>query len=441
MKTVVEKPELRFETTKNFQACLLSMTRPMANPNWKRRSLHEGGTSSSKTYSILQFLVYVAQVSPVPLMISVVSESLPHLKKGAVRDFFNIIDEPMDNNPYFNKSEMVYSRPDWKGKVEFFGADEQGKVRGPRRDILFINEGNNVPWATAQGLDVRSSRMTIVDWNPVSEFWAHEMWLQKNPAGEWVGYDGNLYTHSTYLDAKKVLPKTTVEVIESYKDKDPNWWNVYGLGKIGKIEGLVYPRFQQVDSLPPGDVVYGLDFGFASDPVALGANVIIGDNLYSKELIYKSGMTNDVLSREMELLGLRKNYDEIIADAAEPKSIKELRDKGWNIRPCEKGQGSVEYGHQKVNQYNQFWTKDSVNGIKEQRNFRYILDSNGKLTEKTTHQFSHLLDQRRYAVPKMDMSGNLLPTSSTPRSFTNLTSGKTSVSLSVYDKVGHSMRR
>ena len=367
----------------------------------KRRCLHEGGTSSSKTVSILQALQVIAREAVDPLLISLVSESLPHIKRGLMRDFFNILGESQDNNPYFNKTEGIYRRLDWKGWFDFFGADDASKVRGPRRDILFMNEGNNIPWETARGLDIRTSRFTIVDWNPVGEFWAHEYWLNQPE---------NTYIHSTYLDARAVLPAQVVADIESYRDRDPNWWNIYGLGLLGKIEGLVHPYFQQVDELPSGDVFYGLDFGFSDDSAVLVKNVIVNDALYSRELIYETGLTNDVLARKMDLLGVRKNYDEIWADSAEPKSIQELCDKGFNVKPAEKGQGSVQYGIQKVNQYRQFWTKDSVNAIKEQRNYRYIADKDGKLTEKTTHKFSHSLDARRYAVSSyIDKTGRRNP--------------------------------
>ena len=360
----------------------------------KRRVLLEGGTSSTKTWSALQALVIIAQESKSPLLISVVSESLPHLKRGCIRDFFNILNESPDNNPYWSKTEFTYTRPEWKGRFEFFGADDASKVRGPRREVLFINEGNNIPWETARGLDIRTSTFTIVDWNPVSEFWAHEYWINLNE---------NAYSHSTYLDAKAagVLPEQVVKDIESYKGKDPNWWNIYGLGLIGKISGLVHPYDPDtwlVDELPKGDVFYGLDFGFSDDPAVLVANVVVNDKLYSKELIYKNGLTNDVLAREMVLLKVRQNYDEIFADSAEPKSIQEICDKGFNAKPCEKGKGSVEYGIQRVNQYKQHWTKGSLNCIKEQRNFRYIEDKDGKLTEKTTHKWSHGMDARRYAI-------------------------------------------
>ncbi len=353
----------------------------------KRRALNEGGTASSKTWTILQLLILIAQNTKAPLLISVVSESLPHLKRGAIRDFFRILEESQDNNPRYNKTEQSFTFG--KGKIEFFGADEAAKVRGPRRDILFINEANNVPWETARGLDIRTSKFTFCDWNPVSEFWAHE---------HWIGQEENAYVHSTYLDAIDVLPIEVIANIESNKDKDPNWWNVYGLGKLGKVEGLVYPYFEQVDALPGGDVFYGLDFGYSNDPTALVANVIVGDALYSQELIYETGLTNDMIAHRMDEVGVKRNYDEIHAESAEPKSIDEIHAYGFNIKGAPKGPGSVEYGHQKVRQYKQYWTKDSLNCIKEQRNFRYVPDKNGKLTEKTTHTFSHGMDARRYGL-------------------------------------------
>lgn len=196
-----------------------------------------------------------------------------------------------------------------------------------------------------------------------------------------------------------MLPAQKVVDIVSYRDKDPNWWNIYGLGLLGKVTGLVYPLFEQVDNLPEGDTFYGLDFGFLVDPTVLVKNVIVGDKLYSQEVFYEYGqLTNDAIARKMDLCGVRKNYDEIYADPSEPKSIEEISKLGYNIKEATKGPGSVEYGQQKVNQFYQSWTKDSVNCIKEQRNFRYIQDKDGRLTEKTTHQWSHGMSARRYGV-------------------------------------------
>jgi len=360
----------------------------------RRRALNEGGTYSSKTWSILQLLILIARHSNSKLIISVVSESLPHLKKGAIRDFFNILDESPDNNSHYNKTEQTYTIGNCV--IEFFGADEAGKVRGPRRDILFINEANNVPWETARGLDIRTRLFTFCDWNPVSEFWAHENWIDSN---------GNAYIHSTYQDAIEVLPTEVIANIESNKDKDPNWWNIYGLGLLGKIEGLVYSHFEQVDSLPMGEVFYGLDFGFSVDPTVLVKNVLVGDKLYSQEMFYdKSALTNNEIAMKLNLLGIKK--EPIYPDPNEPKSAEEIRQKGFTVVEAVKGKGSVEFGIQKVNQFYQHWTKDSVNCIKEQRNFRYIKDRiTGVLTDKTSHNWSHGMDARRYGVASHKFAG------------------------------------
>ena len=381
----IEAPErtIKWITSNNFKELC------RAWKDDKRRCFLEGGTSSSKTWGALQFLIALAEKAIDPLLISVVSESLPHLKRGCIRDFFNIMGESQDNNPYWSKTEFTYKRPEWKGSFEFFGADDASKVRGPRRDILFINEGNNIPWETARGLDIRTARFSIVDWNPVSEFWAHEFW---------IGEPENAYVHSTYQDARSILPVQVIADIESYKDKDPNWWNIYGLGLIGKIEGLIHPNFEQIDELPLGAVVYGLDFGFSADPTVLTKNVIIGDKLYSQQVLWdNTGLTNGQIAQHMSLLKIIN--EPIGADPSEPKSIEEIRQKGFNIQEAVKGPGSKEFGIQKVNQYFQHWTKDSVDCIKEQRNYRYLKDRiTGLLTDKTTHQWSHGMDSRRYGV-------------------------------------------
>lgn len=363
----------------------------------KRRSLNEGGTASSKTWSILQLLILIAENTKAPLLISVVSESLPHLKRGVIRDFFRILDESPDNNRRYNKTEHTYTFG--KGIIEFFGADEADKVRGPRRDILFINEGNNIPWETARGLDIRTAKFTFVDWNPVSEFWVHQYETDDGKRiNGWIHDEDSAYIHSTYRDALEVVSPEIIKNILKTGKNDPNWANIYLEGKLGKVEGLVYPFFQQVDSLPSqGELIYGLDFGFSGDPAVLTEHNIFSEEIYSRELFYERGLTNQDIGHKMTDLGV-KGFDLIWADSAEPKSIEEIYRLGFNIKGAPKGPGSVEYGHQKVRQYKQFWTKDSLSCIKEQRNFRYMADKNGKLTEKTTHIYSHGMDSRRYAV-------------------------------------------
>ena len=355
-----------------------------------RRAVNQGGTSSSKTFSIVQLLIFIATHAKFPILISIVSESVPHLKRGVMRDFLKIMGTSFEDSRW-NKSDHIYTFAN-KAQIEFFSADNASKLRGGRRDILFVNECNNISYDGYMELDIRTRLFTFLDYNPVAEFWAHE---------KVIPYSENAFVHSTYLDAFHVLEPSVVQNIESNREKDVNWWNVYGLGNVGKIEGLVYPFFTIIDAIPTlssFQEVFGLDFGFSVDPTSLTRNVVYGKNLYSEELIYQRDMTNDAISKKMEELGLKKNHDVIIADSAEPKSIEEIHLYGWNIIGVEKPSGSVEFGHQKVNQYKQHWTRSSTNCIKEQRNFMYIKDKNGKLTDKTTHFFSHGMDSRRYAL-------------------------------------------
>ncbi len=371
------------------------------------RCLHQGGTSSSKTYSILQFLLHVAESSKKAMRISVVSESLPHLKRGAISDFFKIVGEsPNKANPNWRSTEFIYHKPEWRDDVfiEFFGADDSGKVHGPRRQILFINEGNNIPWITVDQLDTRTEDFVIVDWNPVSEFWAHEYQSGDVTLPGWIhDTKHNKLVKSTYLDAREVLAPIVIEKIESHRN-DPNWWRIYGEGETGKIEELVYPIWdnnkQIIDKMPEGDYFYGLDFGY-KDVTALTKHCIIGSRLYSQEILWGIEWGQDVLIREMKLTKIRPHLDPIIADCEDPRLIKALQEAGFNVQPSEKGKDSVRYGHLKVNEYLQHWTVDSINCIKEQRNFRYITRiKNGRewITDETTHFFSHGMDSRRYAV-------------------------------------------
>lgn len=355
----------------------------------KRHIFNEGGTSSSKTYSIIQLLIIITANSKSPYLTSIVAESMPHIKRGALRDFEAIMGEKF-NPALFNKSDYIYRFANGS-MLEFFSADNPAKLRGARRDILFVNELNNIAYDAYREMDVRTKRLTFADWNPVSEFFVHQNRLYDDP--------DSILIHSTYLDAQNILSQDVITNILAMGERDPNWANVYIHGLLGKVEGLVYPYFSQVDVLPEnGRIYYGLDFGFTNDPTALVKCCVVGNDLYCDELIYETGLTNDQIATRMEQLGLRKHYDEIWADSAEPKSIEEIYRRGYNIKGVTKSADSVSFGHQKVLQFKQFWTKRSLNGIKEQRNFRYVQDKDGKFTEKTIHTWSHLMDARRYGV-------------------------------------------
>ena len=388
----------------------------------KRRVFMEGGTWSSKTYSAIQFLHNLLSQTKRPLLASVVSETMPHLKRGAILDFTNILGDEF-SDARWNKSDFHYDYPETKSKLEFFSADQPSKLRGARRQILFGNEFNNVPYDSYWELDIRTELFTICDWNPTSEFWFHEERLLEKQVSEeeWVSDPDNVYVHSTYLDALNVIPANKREEIEATKFKDPNRWEVYGLGLLGKITGLVYPKFEQVDQLPEGDVFYGLDFGYQVDPTVLVKNVIVGDKLYSQQVFYadpinRIGLDNNQIGMEMTRCGIRG--EPIFADPDEEKSIDELRALGFNMGETIKGKGSVEFRRQRVNQFFQHWTKDSLECIKEQRNFRYIKKrepNSGReyLSDDTTHQWSHGMSAREFGVAsyKQVFRGILKPVS------------------------------
>jgi len=368
----------------------------------KRRALNEGGTTSSKTHSILSLLTYIAQCAVKPLIISIVSESLPHLRRGCIRDFVRILGDEYDDTK-FNKSEHIYNFGNG-AIIEFFPADDPTKMRGGRRDILYINECNNVHFDSYRELDIRTSRFTFLDWNPTCEFWAHTEGLTTDPLTEFI--------HSTYLDVKNVLHffdplsrqtiQSVIDNIESNRDKDPNWWRVYGLGLVGKIEGLIHPNFTTIKDWPEhgNEEGYGLDFGF-NEPAALVRCKLLNEYLVSDELLYETGLTNSDLDKRFTILGLIKGRSEIIADCAEPKSIEELHRMGWNIKPAIKGPDSVVAGIQKINQYKQVWTERSTNGIKEQRNYMWMRDKNGKILDcPANNGWDHLQDARRYYIAR-----------------------------------------
>ena len=399
---MVTATEVDVVTTKVYYSIL------RAFGDGKRGIFLEGGTYSGKTYSALIALMTIAQKADKPIDINVVSETIPHLKGGCIRDFFMILGERPDVNSCYNKTDRIYRRPKWAGVFTFLSADNE-KALGMRRDILFINEGDTLYWDTARELISRTNVFTIVDLNPRSEFWAHEYYKESDiiengvviQEGKW---DSNwAYDHSTYLDALDVLPPDKAEEIRDLGRKDPNYQNIYELGILGKIEGLVFPNFEQIDELPEGEAFYGLDYGFAQDPTVLVKCVVIGDSLYSQQMFYdNSALTNDDIARRMR--ELRIPGDVLIqADPTEPKSAEELRRLGFNVQAIDKAYANTAFGIKQVNAYNQYWTKDSLECIKEQRNCRYIKKrepGSGRvyLSDDITHQWSHGMKARMYAV-------------------------------------------
>ena len=355
-----------------------------------RIQILQGGSSSSKTYSILQYLIYLASQSKRSLIISVVSETMPHLKRGAMRDFFNIIGDSYDRASH-NKTENQYKIHN--STIEFFSADNSGRVRGPRRDILFLNEANNIQYDTYIQLEIRTRKKIFIDFNPVEDFWAHKL----------VGTEGVSFDISTYLD-NQCIPKEIVKSIESKRynpdGSESDWWRVYGKGQIGTKEGVIFSNWKQDDFPAEFHVLptHGMDFGFSNDPSVFLRVHMIQDDLWIKQLIYKTGLTTEDLCNKMDSLDLIKKQTAIFADPSDPRSIEAISRKGWPIRKATfKGSGSVLTGIDWLQSKRMHIDKGSVDVIKELRNYHWIRNqSTGTYSNVPIDDFNHAIDALRY---------------------------------------------
>jgi len=343
-----------------------------------------GGTSASKTISILLWLIDYSQTHKNQI-VSVVSESFPHLRKGAMRDFQNIL----QNHGYWidsawDKTNSTYTFPS-NTKIEFFSADQPGKVRGPRRDILFINEANNIPYETYDQLEIRTKDLIWCDWNPVNEFWFYTDVMNRENVD---------FLTLTYLDNEGLDPQI-VEAIESRKG-NKSWWKVYGEGQLGEVESRIYKDWQIIDTIPKEARLerYGLDFGYTNDPTACVGVYKYNDSVILDEVIYRKGLLNSEIANKLKDLP----EELIIADSAEPKSIDELCIYGLSVIPAIKGPGSINQGIQSVQSKKIMVTKGSVNLLKEYRNYLWMTDNDGKIINKPTGFDDHLLDAARYAI-------------------------------------------
>lgn len=364
-----------------------------------------GGTSASKTISILLWLIDYAQGSENEL-ISIVSESFPHLKRGVMRDFMNIMEQHNYFNPAsWNKTDYIYTFG--RGtRIEFFSADQPGKVRGPRRQILFINEANNIPYETYTQLEVRTSKLIWLDWNPVQEFW----WYTDVMPHQDVDF-----ITLTYKD-NEGLEQSIVDAIESRKHNE-QWWKVYGLGQLGEVEGKIYKDWKQIDDIPHEARLsrYGMDFGYSNDPSAIVAVYEYNGGIILDEIEYRKGMSNKQLADKL----LNIPHELVVADSAEPKSIDEIKSYGVSIVPADKGPGSVNKGIQYVQDKRVSVTKRSTNLLKEYRNYLWMTDRDGKIINKPEDGFDHSMDAVRYAVNSMYPQMQKRKQPSGPRLFYN----------------------
>lgn len=344
-----------------------------------------GGTSAGKTISIIQILIDKAQRDKVPTLTSITSESMPHLKRGAIRDFLDI----MQSHNYFkdslwNKTDFTYTF-ETGSKIEFFSLDMPHKVRGPRRNRLFINEANNIPLETFDQLEIRTKEEIWLDWNPTQEFWWYTEVSKRDDAD---------FEILTYKD-NEGLDQSIIDSIERRKD-NKNWWLVYGLGQLGEVEGKIYKDWAFIDEIPHEARLerYGMDFGYSNDPTAIVAIYRYNGGFILDEITYQKGLSNkqiaDIFNNQPKSL--------VIADSAEPKSIDEIMSYGVSILGSTKGQGSVLQGIQYVQDQRISVTKRSLNLIKEYRNFMWKTDKEGKIINEPEHTFKHAMDAVSYGM-------------------------------------------
>jgi len=371
-----------------------------------------GGSSSSKTISALQYLTTWCLEYPEPLIVTIVGESIPVLKKSVIRDWQRVVMRGTFDRKKYNKLELTYSF-DNGSVIQFVPADDESRFLGPRQDFTLIDEAYVVSKSIFDQVEIRTRRQILLTWNPVSPFWATRLEDER---------DDVAVIHATY----KVNPYVEQSIIDSLERRantDPNFYRVYVLGKYGSVEGLVFrpgTNWAKCDAMPPLDerkrTVYVVDFGFTHDPTFVGELCYSDGQFWVDELVYKPGMFNtdihdiiklnelggSVLSgtetMTHETLKSVRTRTEVVADSAEPKSIAEMKGMGLNCIPSVKGPDSIKFGINTMKEFRINVTKSSLNIIKEFRNYSWHKDKHGEFTETPVDNWNHAIDGIRYGI-------------------------------------------
>ncbi len=343
----------------------------------------QGSSSASKTYSILQKLILQAKDSTESKIVSIVTDTLPNMEKGAYRDFKDILEEA--NIPLIGIKKPIECHIG-KWTFEFFGLDDERKAKGGRREILFINEANSIKWGIARQLIMRIRETVYIDYNPDAEFWVHERYKGKpNTSFEIVTYKDN-----------EACPQSAIDEIEAYIDTDPEWFKVYGLGIVGNLyAGKVFRNWDQADTFPNIDYWYGLDFGFSNDPTAIIKVAKEKNSIFVDEILYQIELTNADIAKMLKQKGYSGQI--VICDSAEPKSIQELKLLGINAIPADKRPGSIMEGIDYLKRHSVLLTRNSSNLLTEYKHYKWQKDRDGNFLNKPVDMFNHGIDALRYA--------------------------------------------
>lgn len=377
----------------------------------------QGGTSSSKTYSIMQLLCNKA-ISERGCVIEVIAATAESLKVGAIADFKNLIKSSKLLESLLVKPNLLTGPFKFKNGsvIRFRNLDGGGKARYGKRDYLFLNEVNSIDYESARQLIKRTKKQVLIDYNPDSEFWVHtEIKPRKDCFFAISNFTHNYFVSvgtvvDLYVDRQKwldsIVRNDKGEIVEENKYWR-NQWEVYGLGLTGVVEGVVFDKIDYVVGLPLGMTkrAFGLDFGYSNDPTSLVLCGMKYGKVYGKELIYETGLTTPDLIDRMDSFGIKKNHinkkgnlepgDLIIADHASPDAIAQMQRKGYNVVPCKKGAGSVISGINALRGCDIFLTSDSLNWIQERMKYKFK-KVGGKWTNTPVDAFNHCWDAMRY---------------------------------------------
>lgn len=348
----------------------------------------QGGTSAGKTFGVLPVLIDIAAKNPLT-EISIVAESIPHLKRGAMKDFKKIMIETgrfIDSR--WNATDFKYNFANGS-QIEFFSADNDAKLRGARRDYLYMNEANNMTFHAYTELASRTKKGVYLDWNPVNEFWFHSE-LQNDSDVDFIIV--------TYED-NEACPESALNFILKAKEKAKtssyweNWYKVYGLGQIGNLEGVIFNNWKTIDQLPSDARLLGcgVDFGYTNDPTAIVEIYKWNEHRIINEICYNKGLSNSQIAKYIN------TKLPCYCDSAEPKSIAELRMYGVNAHAVTKGSDSINFGIQIMQEESYLVTSKSLNLINELRKYAWDKDKKtGAKLNKPIDDYNHAIDSWRY---------------------------------------------
>lgn len=351
----------------------------------KQFIVHQGGSRSGKTYNNIIWVLMLLRRNT-GLVCDITRKTMPSIKTSVFMDFLDVMIKFDWFDPSkLNKSDMTYEF--FGNTIRFISMDDPQKKRGAKRDILFMNEANEFTYEDFKQLNMRTSMLVLMDYNPSDEYhWIYERII---PLPDTAFYK------TTFMDNAFLGSRERNEILR-YRETDENYWRIYGLGERGVSQTTIYTNWNYTDDEEPkGEVFYGLDFGF-NDPTALIKVVICDGYIWVKELLYKTQLVVPDIINIMRSLNINET-ETIYADNARPENIQEIYQAGFNIHPCSKGKGSIKSGIDWIKRHKVKVTKDSINLVKELKGYKWKIDKNEKILDEPVDINNHLLDAMRYA--------------------------------------------